>query len=169
MPDTDRSTPHLDDLSAREDDESWARRDRQSAVDWFDLAVLHMQVSHAYANHQPPNAWQRTRSVRHVEKSDMMVMVPLDLAETIRDCAKDGMGKKQGRHGRYRGGRLYRLRVASVVDWGRARKAELQPQLGSATEAKRQAAEEASEFLLERYGISLGPDTMQRKMEDSDA
>jgi hypothetical protein len=164
MPDNDKWTPHLDDLSAREDgDESWARRDPQSAVDYFESVIIDTRVRHARHQH-----WVGY----DVPKKEMMVEVPLDLAETILECAKAGMaqGKKLGPS------RVDRLAEAVAVKLGRERKMELiakakasntKLKATGADSAEDHAAQWASDWLFEKCGRRLAMTTMRKKMQQS--
>jgi hypothetical protein len=160
--DAEPYTPHLDDLSAREDgDESWARRDPQSAVDWFETVIIYTRVRHA----RPQD-----RLGYDVPKDKMMVEVPLDLAETILECAKAGMA--QGK--KLRPSRIDRLAEAVAVYRGRKRKMELiakakasntKLKATGADSAEDQAAQWASDLLFEKCGRRVSMTTMRRKMQ----
>jgi hypothetical protein len=95
MPDSDKWTPHLDDLSAREDnDESWARRDRQAAVDWFKREIVVAREAHARANAPPYSRRKRRERQRHVEQSG----IPLDIAQVDHARANAPL-RSRGNHG----------------------------------------------------------------------
>jgi hypothetical protein len=182
MPDTDKWTPHLDDLSAREDgDESWARRDRQAAVDWFKREIHIAQIEHARANAQLLGK-PRERQC-HVKKSGVMVNVPLDIAEMVEASLRIAPDGKKPRRSL-----KDRKRRAAEVGRARRRKAELMAhgmteaelmakgcspaearsksgQPMNASDAEAEAAQEARDHLL-KYDIDLAVDTIQREMQD---
>jgi hypothetical protein len=61
--------------------------------------------------------------------------------------------------------RRERMDIACAVHWGCRRKAELARSM-SAAQAELQAAEEACDYLRERYGvIGLAASTMQREIQ----
>jgi hypothetical protein len=156
--------PTDDDLVTREDgDESWARRDRQSALDWFERAVNVAQVRRDYREHVG----------RPVRKDEMLVEVPLDIAELILAGLTNGIteGKK------LRTTRRNRMADAIAADHGRKLKAKLLKEAKllkangklnatGADSAEDQAAQWACHWLLREYGRPLSPTTMKRLMQE---
>jgi hypothetical protein len=126
----------------------WAA-DRQSAVEFLDLAVI---------RHRRPNA------------SDARIKLPLDVARLVLDCAKLGLHKGQGRrrppltHGD-------KLRQQAIAAWCKRRKAKLHGagmKMTGANSAEDQALEDARDFASKRYNMNLSIKTLKRLMQTSE-
>ncbi|WP_396604514.1 hypothetical protein ACFLEY_03820 [Bradyrhizobium sp. YCK136] len=133
-------TPRDDEDPAEE--QIW---DRESAVEFLEMEIYK----------------------RNTRRSDNPIILPLEAARLIFDCAKLGQHKGHGRKGAPPN-RVKKLQSEAIVNWARKRRDKLRAEGMKATganSAEDQAAEEASSFASERYGFNLAASTIKRKMQ----
>jgi hypothetical protein len=122
--------------------------DRESAVEWLESELRFVD-----------------RTKEGAPASEYSVSLPYDVAVLVLDCARQGLHKGQGRGGNRRRGRFSELRRMAVIWWAKSRKAELVATAGKTSiEAEIQAADEASDFARERYGLKLAAETIKGQM-----
>jgi len=114
-----------------EDDDPPAPGDRQAAVHWLEMQIVEREIGHIR---------------RRIE-------VPLDLAKTLLNCARDGMMKGGGRQPP-RLSRWKQIRIERALRFGRDRREQLTAKGMPYRDALEQAAEEARGFLHEYGGWS---------------
>jgi hypothetical protein len=132
------------------DEYALAHEGPRGAVDWFEVEIEAHKGRAACAG-----------------KPCTVVQVPIDIAETILECAKQGVHRGKGRP---RDSYVVRSRKDSIQAFALRRKAKLRagglPATGH-NSAEDQAAEEASQLAGEWYGLSLSAGTIKGRMEHS--
>jgi hypothetical protein len=142
-------------IRIREDDDGYelAREGPRGAVDWLELVI----EAH------------KGRAARAASGKPCPVLeVPFDIAETILQCARQGVHKGKGK-GRPRDSYVVRLRKDAIQAFARSRKAQLRATGLPATghnSAEEQAADDARDLARERYGLLLSANTIKRLMQN---
>jgi hypothetical protein len=121
------------------------------------------QRSRYVKEHFPSRFAQRVASVEPPEPDDVMITLPLKVAQLVLACARDGgVYKGQGRGG-VKLSRRARLYQQHIFAWAKGRRSALKAKMG-AGDAEKMAVEEALEFARKRYGLKLKGGTILRKI-----
>jgi hypothetical protein len=139
---------------------------RQRAVEILDHEIWRqhdypMQRRDYAIERFPSRFAQRVASVEPPDADEVVITLPLKVAQLVLACARDGVHKGQGRRG-VKLNRRARLFQQTIFDWAKIRRNELKATIG-AGDAEKMAVEEAMEF-ARKSGLKLKRGTILRKL-----